>query len=163
MRCLMTPPPDSASMGSPMGRYFAPWDNPKMESGPDGESLPLRLGRDGKVSRCACVHSSTRGTNEAAAVSHDPLPGSMLHLLPMNVVQRADWKPLYIDTSPECIPESLDAIGREHKIQVERTVLELHEVLAADNLVCLVAGQREPEFAERSDHGPAVGGVLLDE
>ena len=33
-------------MGSPMGGYFAPWDNPKLEPGSDGESLPLRLGRE---------------------------------------------------------------------------------------------------------------------
>ena len=33
-------------VGSPRGGYFAPWDNPKLESGPDGESLPLRLGRE---------------------------------------------------------------------------------------------------------------------
>ncbi len=32
--------------GSPSGGYFAPWNNPKLESGPDGESLPLRLGRE---------------------------------------------------------------------------------------------------------------------
>lgn len=29
--------------GSPPGGYFAPYTNPAMESGPDGESLPLRL------------------------------------------------------------------------------------------------------------------------
>lgn len=29
--------------GSPPGGYFAPYNNPKMQSGPDGESLPLRL------------------------------------------------------------------------------------------------------------------------
>ena len=33
-------------VGSPMGGYFAPWDNPKLEPGSDGESLPLRLGRE---------------------------------------------------------------------------------------------------------------------
>ena len=33
-------------IGSPMGGYFAPWDNPKLEPGPDGESLPLRLGAE---------------------------------------------------------------------------------------------------------------------
>ena len=33
-------------VGSPMGGYFAPWDNPKLEPGPGGESLPLRLGRE---------------------------------------------------------------------------------------------------------------------
>ncbi|MDG1872662.1 MAG: sulfatase [Mariniblastus sp.] len=32
--------------GSPMGGYFSPWKNPNLESGPDGESLPLRLGRE---------------------------------------------------------------------------------------------------------------------
>ena len=31
-------------VGSPMGGYFAPWDNPKLEPGPGGESLPLRHG-----------------------------------------------------------------------------------------------------------------------
>jgi arylsulfatase A-like enzyme len=32
--------------GSPMGGYFSPWDNPKLEPGPPGECLPLRLGRE---------------------------------------------------------------------------------------------------------------------
>lgn len=27
-------------------RYFSPWENPRLPSGPDGESLPLRLGRE---------------------------------------------------------------------------------------------------------------------
>ena len=34
------------SAGSPRGGYFAPWRNPKLEPGPNGESLPLRLGRE---------------------------------------------------------------------------------------------------------------------
>ncbi|MBT3274799.1 MAG: sulfatase [Spirochaetales bacterium] len=34
------------SAGGPNGRYFAPWNNPKLEPGPVGESLPLRLGRE---------------------------------------------------------------------------------------------------------------------
>ena len=33
-------------VGGPAGGYFAPWDNPKLESGPKGESLPIRLGRE---------------------------------------------------------------------------------------------------------------------
>ena len=33
-------------VGSPIGGYFAPWENPNLESGPDGESLPIRLGRE---------------------------------------------------------------------------------------------------------------------
>lgn len=33
-------------VGSPNGGYFAPWVNPNLESGPDGESLPIRLGQE---------------------------------------------------------------------------------------------------------------------
>jgi arylsulfatase A-like enzyme len=33
-------------VGWPDGGYFAPWKNPSLESGPDGESLPIRLGRE---------------------------------------------------------------------------------------------------------------------
>jgi arylsulfatase A-like enzyme len=32
--------------GSPRGGYFSPWNNPNLESGPPGESLPIRLGRE---------------------------------------------------------------------------------------------------------------------
>jgi arylsulfatase A-like enzyme len=32
--------------GSPRGGYFAPWDNPRLPSGPDGESLTHRLARE---------------------------------------------------------------------------------------------------------------------
>ena len=34
------------STGSPLGGYFAPWDNPKLDPGEPGESLPLRLARE---------------------------------------------------------------------------------------------------------------------
>lgn len=33
-------------VGGPRGGYFAPWQNPNLESGPDGESLTLRLGQE---------------------------------------------------------------------------------------------------------------------
>lgn len=33
-------------VGSPKGGYFAPWENPRLESGPDGESLTLRLANE---------------------------------------------------------------------------------------------------------------------
>ncbi|MFS4418861.1 sulfatase-like hydrolase/transferase, partial [Maribacter sp. 2307ULW6-5] len=33
-------------VGSPKGGFFAPWENPNLESGPDGENLSLRLGRE---------------------------------------------------------------------------------------------------------------------
>jgi len=32
--------------GGPAGGYFSPYKNPRLEDGPDGESLPLRLGRE---------------------------------------------------------------------------------------------------------------------
>ncbi|HJN07070.1 MAG TPA: sulfatase [Pirellulaceae bacterium] len=32
--------------GSPPGGYFSPYNNPKMENGPAGESLPIRLGKE---------------------------------------------------------------------------------------------------------------------
>jgi arylsulfatase A-like enzyme len=32
--------------GSPMGGFFAPWENPNLESGPDGENLTMRLARE---------------------------------------------------------------------------------------------------------------------
>lgn len=32
--------------GSPMGGFYAPWENPRLENGPDGESLTLRLAHE---------------------------------------------------------------------------------------------------------------------
>lgn len=32
--------------GSPIGGYYAPWENPYLESGPDGESLTMRLANE---------------------------------------------------------------------------------------------------------------------
>ncbi|REG92847.1 sulfatase [Algoriphagus antarcticus] len=34
------------SAGSPMGGYFAPYENPKLEQGPDGENLSMRLANE---------------------------------------------------------------------------------------------------------------------
>ena len=33
-------------VGSPRGGYFAPWENPSLESGPDGENLTMRLAKE---------------------------------------------------------------------------------------------------------------------
>ena len=33
-------------VGGPRGGYFAPYKNPNLEQGPDGESLPIRLGQE---------------------------------------------------------------------------------------------------------------------
>ncbi len=32
--------------GSPIGGFYAPWENPRLESGPDGESLTMRLANE---------------------------------------------------------------------------------------------------------------------
>ena len=32
--------------GSPMGGFFAPWRNPNLKPGPNGQSLPIRLGQE---------------------------------------------------------------------------------------------------------------------
>ena len=32
--------------GSPMGGFFAPWENPRLPGGPDGENLTMRLARE---------------------------------------------------------------------------------------------------------------------
>ncbi len=34
------------STGSPIGGYFAPWENPKLESGPYGENLSMRIAKE---------------------------------------------------------------------------------------------------------------------
>lgn len=33
-------------VGGPRGGYFSPWQNPTLESGPTGQSLPIRLGQE---------------------------------------------------------------------------------------------------------------------
>jgi arylsulfatase A-like enzyme len=33
-------------VGSPRGGYFAPWENPNLESGPDGQNLSMRLAKE---------------------------------------------------------------------------------------------------------------------
>lgn len=33
-------------VGGPRGGYFAPWQNPNLKAGPNGESLPIRLGQE---------------------------------------------------------------------------------------------------------------------
>lgn len=34
------------TVGGPRGGYFSPYENPRLEKGPDGECLPLRLGQE---------------------------------------------------------------------------------------------------------------------
>ena len=46
------------SSGSPKGGFFAPWINPRLESGPDGESLTMRLAKE--TSNFIASHDKTK-------------------------------------------------------------------------------------------------------
>src|ERR1041385_7210156 len=54
-----------------------------------------------------------------------------------DVVNIADTKPLYFHATLPGIFESLNAIGREYEIQIERTVFQLDEVFPPPNLLRL--------------------------
>ena len=58
--------------------------------------------------------------------------------------------PSDLDVALPRVLETLDAIRREDQVQIERTVLELHEVLAAPDLGRLLVGQLEAELAQRA-------------
>jgi hypothetical protein len=70
----------------------------------------------------------------------------------------ADWEPLYIDVTPPGVLETLDAVRREHQIEVEGTILQLHEILPSENLRGLGLRQREAERAQTSHQRSAVRG-----
>jgi len=52
--------------------------------------------------------------------------------------------------------ETFDTVRREHQIEVERAVLELHEILAALDLRLLRIGETKAQIAERGDDRAAV-------
>jgi arylsulfatase A-like enzyme len=58
--------------GSPMGGFYAPWENPRLENGPDGESLTMRL-----ASETAAFMKAHKDTSFFAFLSfyavHSPL------------------------------------------------------------------------------------------
>jgi len=68
----------------------------------------------------------------------------------------ANGKAFNIDVPRPGIVKTLDPIGCEHKIEIERAVAELDEVLALLDLVALRFGQGKAQVAERRDDGLAV-------
>lgn len=74
-----------------------------------------------------------------------------------DVVRMAHGKALHVNVAPPRLREALDPVGREHQIEVERTVLELHEVLATLDLRCLRLRQIEAELPQRS-YGGSISG-----
>ena len=73
-----------------------------------------------------------------------------------DVIGMADGEAFNIDVPRPGIVETLDPIWCEHKIEIERAVAELDEVLAQLDLMALRLGEGKAEIAERGDDGPAV-------
>src|SRR5262245_59434528 len=80
-----------------------------------------------------------------------------------DVVELADGEALDLYAPPPGVGEALDAVRREDEVEVERPVLELHEILAALDLSRLLVVEGETELAQGGDDGPAVVRALLDE
>src|SRR5262249_40094753 len=80
-----------------------------------------------------------------------------------DVVEVADGEPFHLDAPLPGVGEALDAVRREDEVEIERPVLELHEVLAALDLRGLLVGQFEAELAQGGDDRTAVLRALLHE
>ena len=80
-----------------------------------------------------------------------------------NVVDVANRKALHFDTAAPGVIEGLDAIRSENQIQVEGTILELDEILAAPDLTGLLLGQAKAKVGERIHQSCAVCAGFFDE
>jgi arylsulfatase A-like enzyme len=121
--------------GSPHGGYFAPWKNPNLESGPDGENLSMRLAKETATfieenkdtSFFAClsfyaVHGPIQTTQEKWAKYRQKAENTgiaitgfkMGHFLPIRQVQD---NPVYaglvetMDDAVGIVLEALDELG----------------------------------------------------
>ena len=124
-------------VGSPRGGFYAPWDNPNLESGPDGESLTMRLAREtaGFIRENKdraffaylsfyAVHAPLQTTEEkwkkyrrkAHAMGIEPTAYKMGHFLPIRQVQD---NPIYaglvetMDDAVGVVLNVLDELGLE--------------------------------------------------
>src|SRR4051794_34720827 len=61
------------------------------------------------------------------------------------------------------VRECLDPIRREDQVQIKRPILELDEILAATDLLCLRIREPKAELAQGLHHRRAVLAGLLDE
>ena len=80
-----------------------------------------------------------------------------------DVVDVTHRKTLHHDTALPCICEAFNAIRGEHQIDIERSVLQLHEVLAAANMDSLLVIDGESDLSERENDGRSVRIGLFDE
>ena len=75
-----------------------------------------------------------------------------------------DGKTFYVDMTLPGVFEPFDSVRREDEVQVKRAVLELNKILSALDLIRLVVGQRESQFAERPDEStPVLRGPFHEE
>src|SRR5438105_11874218 len=75
----------------------------------------------------------------------------------------AHGKPFDVDLSVPSVFKSLNAVGSENQIQVERPILELDEVLAPNDLSRLLLGQCETKLSQCVDERRAVLRITLNE
>lgn len=73
----------------------------------------------------------------------------------------AHGEAFHIDVPRPRVVEALDSIGREHQIEVERSVADLDEVLAPLDFGGVRIGEGKGEIAERGDDRPAILWRLL--
>ncbi len=75
----------------------------------------------------------------------------------------ADREPIHFDVALPSIFEPTDAIGSKDQIKVERSILELDEILSSLDLSRLVPFKRESEFSQREHHRAAIASGSLRE
>jgi len=75
----------------------------------------------------------------------------------------ANRKAIDVDATVPGLAEGLDAVGREHEIEVERPVLQLNEILAALEIGDLGRREGKAELGEGGGDCFTVGWRLLDE
>ena len=70
----------------------------------------------------------------------------------------ADRKALHLDVPPPGIVEPFDSVRRKDQVEIEGTILELDEVLAALDFAGLLVRQGKAKFPESGHQCPAVLG-----
>ncbi len=84
-------------------------------------------------------------------------------LAPDDVVGMTDHEPLDVYSTTPRIVETLDAVRSKDQIEIERAILELHEVFATLHVVGLGGSELEAELQQRLDQRSTVAFGLLDE
>lgn len=70
----------------------------------------------------------------------------------------ADREAFDVDVTTPGVLKALDAIGREHEVEIERTILQLNAVLSLFEVRGLLGREGKAELSERRRKGPAVFG-----